>query len=184
MACRCCSQVGLNEIVNLGTTPLANSLLREPQLNQAEPAWPLVLVWCPSCSLAQITETVPPESMFREYAYFSSCSDTMVAHARAIAERLVPARHLDSNSLVVEIASNDGYLLQWYQQQQIPVLGIEPARNIAQVAVEQRGVPTISEFFGVDLAGELAAKGQMADVIHANNVLAHVPDLNGVVEGF
>lgn len=122
--------------------------------------------------------------MFREYAYFSSCSDTMVAHARAIAERLVPARHLDSSSLVVEIASNDGYLLQWYQQQQIPVLGIEPARNIAQVAVEQRGVPTISEFFGVDLAGQLAAQGQLADVIHANNVLAHVPDLNGVVEGF
>lgn len=132
----------------------------------------------------QITETVPPEVLFREYAYFSSFSDTMVSHARAISERLCDERKLDSDSLVIEIASNDGYLLQWYHKAGIPVLGIEPARNIARVAEAERGVRTISEFFGQELALQLVREGQRADVIHANNVLAHVADLNGVVAGF
>lgn len=132
----------------------------------------------------QITETVPPEKLFRDYAYFSSFSDTMVAHARSIADRLRETRDLDSGSLVVEIASNDGYLLQWYHKSGVPVLGIEPARNIAQVAESERGVRTISEFFGRDLALQLVRDGHRADVIHANNVLAHVADLNGVVAGF
>lgn len=141
-------------------------------------------MWCPACALVQITETVPPETLFREYAYFSSFSDTMVAHARTIAERLTRQRQLGPGSLVAEVASNDGYLLQWYHQAGVPVLGIEPARNIARVAIEQRGVHTISEFFGRDLAAQLAGTGQQADIIHANNVLAHVADLNGVVAGF
>ncbi|MCC7423286.1 MAG: class I SAM-dependent methyltransferase [Planctomycetaceae bacterium] len=184
LPCRSCGAGGLKEILSLGSTPLANSLLREEELAEPEPTWPLELVWCPECSLAQITETVPPESMFREYAYFSSYSDTMVAHARNIAERLIEKRKLGPNSLVAEIASNDGYLLQWYHKQDVPVLGIEPALNIAKVAVEKRGVRTIAEFFGRDIASQLAAAGERADVIHANNVLAHVPDLNGVVAGF
>lgn len=184
MACRVCGQIGLNPILSLGKTPLANALLREDQLNQTEPTWPLDFVWCPECSLAQITETVSPELLFRDYAYFSSYSDTMVAHARSIANRLRVARELRQDSLVVEVASNDGYLLQWYQQEGIPVLGIEPAQNIAIVAQSVRNVRTISEFFGRDLARQLAASGQRADVIHANNVLAHVADLNGFVEGF
>ncbi len=171
-------------ILSLGETPLANALLTEEQLSDPEPCWPLELAWCSDCTLAQITETVPPETLFREYAYFSSFSDTMVQHARHIAERLTDAEELSSNSLVVEIASNDGYLLQWYKQRGIPVLGIEPARNIACVAEAEKGVPTISEFFGHDLASQMAKRGQSADVIHANNVLAHVPDLNGVVAGF
>lgn len=132
----------------------------------------------------QITETVPPEILFREYAYFSSFSDTMVSHAKVIAERLTEERSLGEDSLVVEVASNDGYLLQWYHKQGVPVLGIEPARNIAEVAVRERGVRTISEFFGKDIAQSLASEGTLADVIHANNVLAHVADLNGVVAGF
>lgn len=132
----------------------------------------------------QITETVPPEKLFRDYAYFSSFSDTMVAHARSIAEELCEARQLDANSLVVEVASNDGYLLQWYHKSGVPVLGIEPARNIAHVAESERGVRTISEFFGQDLARQLVREGIRADVIHANNVLAHVADLNGVAAGF
>lgn len=132
----------------------------------------------------QITEAVPPEMMFRDYAYFSSFSDTMVQHAKRIALRLTDAEQLNSDSLVVEVASNDGYLLQWYKQAGVPVLGIEPARNIARVAESERGIRTVSEFFGRDLAKQLVEGGERADVIHANNVLAHVPDLNGVVAGF
>lgn len=132
----------------------------------------------------QITETVPPETLFRDYAYFSSFSDTMVAHAKSIAQQLTAERELGEDSLVVEVASNDGYLLQWYREAGVPVLGIEPAQNIAKVASEERGIPTISEFFGNELATQLAAKGRRADIIHANNVLAHVADLNGVVAGF
>ncbi len=171
-------------MLSLGQTPLANALLTEDELGQPEATWPLDLAWCPACSLVQITESVPPEKMFREYAYFSSFSDTMVQHARKIAESLTDRCQLHGESLVVEVASNDGYLLQWYQRAGVPVLGIEPARNIARVAEEQKGVPTISEFFGRELADQLVAGGQRADVIHANNVLAHVPDLNGVVAGF
>ena len=122
--------------------------------------------------------------MFRDYAYFSSFSDTMVQHAKRIADRLTDAEHLGTGSLVVEVASNDGYLLQWYKQAGVPVLGIEPARNIARVAESEKGIRTVTEFFGRDLAKQLANNGELADVIHANNVLAHVPDLNGVVAGF
>ncbi len=170
--------------MTLGRTPLANALLTENQIGQSEPTWPLDLARCPECSLVQITEAVPAEMMFREYAYFSSFSDTMVQHAKELAGSVVVSESLDENSLVVEIASNDGYLLQWYHRVGVPVLGIEPARNIAQVAETERGIRTISEFFGSKLAAELRAQGQYADVIHANNVLAHVPDLNGVVAGF
>lgn len=170
--------------MSLGRTPLANALLTESQLSAPEPTWPLELAWCSDCSLAQITETVPAETLFRDYAYFSSFSDTMVAHARQISERLAGTRNLGPESLVVEVASNDGYLLQWYRDAGIPVLGIEPAQNIAEVAANERGIPTISEFFGKELAVRLAAEDHAADVIHANNVLAHVADLNGVVAGF
>jgi len=182
--CRICSQVGLNPVISLGNTPLANALLREEELDASESKWPLDLAWCPTCSLVQITETVPPEKLFRDYPYFSSFSDTMVSHARSIVERISDARQLGPDSLVVEVASNDGYLLQWYRKAGIPVLGIEPARNIARVAEAERGVRTISEFFGQDLARELVVSGERADVIHANNVLAHVADLNGVISGF
>ncbi|MDA1249845.1 MAG: class I SAM-dependent methyltransferase [Planctomycetota bacterium] len=184
VACRACGKVGLTPVLSLGETPLANRLLTDEQLNEPEPAWPLELAWCPDCSLVQITETVPPETLFRDYAYFSSFSDTMVAHAKTIAQRLTSERELGEDSLVVEVASNDGYLLQWYREAGVPVLGIEPAQNIAKVATEERGIPTISEFFGKVLATQLAADGQHADIIHANNVLAHVADLNGVVAGF
>jgi SAM-dependent methyltransferase len=131
----------------------------------------------------QITETVPPEELFREYLYFSSFSDFMVDHARALARSLVASRKLGAESLVVEIASNDGYLLQHFVEAGVPVLGIEPARNVAQFAREKRGIPTISEFFGKELAERLKAEGRRPDVIIAANVLAHVPDPNGFIEG-
>jgi SAM-dependent methyltransferase len=166
----------------LGKTPLANRLLTKEQLREPEPTYPLELVFCPNCALVQITETVPPEELFREYLYFSSFSDTVLENARRIAERMIAERGLDGNSLVVEVASNDGYLLQNYRRHGIPVLGIEPARNIAQVA-QARGIPTVAEFFDAALAQRLCAEGKQADVIHANNVVAHVADLHGVVAG-
>jgi SAM-dependent methyltransferase len=182
VVCRSCGAGGLQSILSLGSTPLANSLVMDPA-EGPEPSYPLELVFCPACLLVQITETVPPEQLFRDYLYFSSFSDTMLAHARELTARMTAERKLGARSLAVEIASNDGYLLQYYKQAGIPVLGIEPARNVAQVAIEQRGIPTLSEFFDRALAARLAGEGKRADVFHANNVLAHVADLNGVVAG-
>ncbi|MDQ6712044.1 MAG: class I SAM-dependent methyltransferase [Candidatus Dormibacteraeota bacterium] len=181
--CRSCGGSDLEVVLSLGRTPLANSLLTQAQLAEPEPTYPLDLAYCRACSLLQITETVPPEQLFREYLYFSSFSDTMLKHSEELAQELTKSRRLTGQSLVVEVASNDGYLLQFYKRAGIPVLGIEPARNVARVA-EQNGIPTIVEFFDRELAQELAARGQRADVIHAHNVLAHVADLNGFVEGF
>ncbi len=174
--CISCGAGGLQAILSLGTTPLANALLTREQLAAPEARFPLDLVFCAGCALVQITERVPPERLFSEYAYFSSFSDTIVAAARSLAGRLVAERGLGKSSLVIEVASNDGYLLQHYKAAGVPVLGIEPAQNIAKVANE-RGIPTRGEFFGREMAGALPR----ADVLHANNVLAHVPDLNGVV---
>jgi SAM-dependent methyltransferase len=181
--CRSCAATPLEPILSLGKTPLANALLSPDDLDGPEPTFPLDLVFCPSCSLVQITETVPPETLFGEYVYFSSFSDTMLAHAETIAERLVRERGLGPKSLVIEAASNDGYLLQYYAKRGVPVLGIEPAKNVAKVA-EEKGIRTLTRFFGSELGRELREKGELADVIHANNVLAHVPDLNGFVAGF
>lgn len=181
-ACRSCGAESLQPILSLGRTPLANALLTAEHLAEPEPTYPLDLVFCPGCSLVQITETIPPEDLFSEYVYFSSSSDTAVMSAKRLAERLVRDRRLGADSLVVEIASNDGYLLQHYLAMGIPVLGIEPAANIALVA-ESKKIPTWCEFFGYRLAQKLVAEGRRPDVLHANNVLAHVADLNGVVEG-
>lgn len=169
-------------VLSLGDTPLANSLLTKQQLAQPEPMYPLDLVFCQDCTLVQVTETVPPEDLFRDYLYFSSFSDTMLSHARTLVTGMMEERQLNERSLAVEIASNDGYLLQYYRDAHIPVLGIEPARNVARVA-EERGIPTLTEFFDIDVARQLVREGKQADVIHANNVLAHVANLNGVVAG-
>lgn len=181
--CRSCGEAGLITILSLGKLPLANALLTAEQLKDPEPTYPLDLVFCPHCTLVQITETVPPEKLFREYLYFSSFSDTILQHAKELVTRLIASRRLVGNSLVVEIASNDGYLLQYYKQAGIPVLGIEPALNVARVAHEERGIPTLCEFFGETLAQQLRGQGKSADVVHVHNVLAHVADLNGFVRG-
>jgi SAM-dependent methyltransferase len=183
IACRSCGRTGLLGILDLGRTPLANALLNAEQLGGPEPTYPLELALCPHCSLVQILQTVPPEQLFGEYVYFSSFSQTMLDHAQALSGEMVRARGLSGDSLVVEAASNDGYLLQFYRQAGVPVLGIEPARNIAEAARRQHGIPTLAEFFGADLAGRLRRERRRADVFHAHNVLAHVPDLNGFVEG-
>lgn len=181
-ACRSCGATQLAPVLSLGEMPLANALVRPERAHEEDARYPLELVLCTSCTLLQITETVPGEVLFRDYRYFSSFSDTMVTHARAIAERMVSRLALSERSLAAEIASNDGYLLRSYVERGIPVLGIEPARNIAKVA-EQRGVRTIPEFFGRELAARLVAENERADVLHANNVMAHVDDINGVVAG-
>ena len=182
VSCRSCSNRELITILSLGKTPLANALLTREQLDETEQTFDLDLVFCPSCSLVQITETVSPETLFQEYFYLSSFSETMLRHSEENVRALIQSRDLNSESFVIEIASNDGYLLQYYKRDGIPVLGIEPARNIAQTAVE-RGIPTVCEFFDAELAKKLMAEGKRADVVHANNVLAHVPDLNGFVHG-
>jgi SAM-dependent methyltransferase len=183
VACRACGTGGLTQILSLGDSPLANALLTREQLGEPEAIYPLDLVLCTACSLVQITTTVPGEELFGEYLYFSSFSDTMLQHASTLVERVVAERGLGAMNRVVEIASNDGYLLQFYKKVGIEVLGVEPARNIARVA-EDKGIPTVCEFFSAGMAERLASDGKRADVIHAHNVLAHVADVNGVVKGF
>ncbi len=180
--CRSCGAADLTMILSLGETPLANSLVERDQLDREEDRFPLDLVFCNECALAQITVTVPPGRLFSQYLYQSSFSETMLEHARRLVQQVVRDRNLGANNLVVEIASNDGYLLQNYVAAGVPTMGIEPAQNIAEVA-RSRGVPTVAEFFGRELASRLAREGKLADVIHAHNVLAHVADLNGVVAG-
>ncbi len=181
-SCRSCGGADLALVLDLGRVPLANALLTAGQLREPEDRFPLQLYFCPQCALVQIGETVPPAQLFRDYAYASSFSDTMVAHARALVEALIGRRRLGADSLVVEVASNDGYLLQFYRKHGIPVLGIEPAANIAQLA-EAKGIATLVEFFDEALAARLAAEGRLADLIHAHNVFAHVPDPNRFVLG-
>jgi len=180
--CRICGSALLEQVLSFGDMPLANALLSEEELRNAERLYPLNLVFCPACFLLQITETVEPERLFSDYLYFSSFSDTMLEHSKQLVDELAASRELHSSSLVIEIASNDGYLLKYYAAQDLPVLGIEPAANIASVA-EEKGIPTICGFFDEEMARSLKARGKLADVLHAHNVLAHVADLHGVVEG-
>ena len=182
LTCHGCGGHDLEVVLSLGQMPLANALLTKEQLDRPEPRFPLDLAFCRTCALVQITKVVPPEVLFGEYAYFSSNSETMLAHARSLTSRMIAERGLGPGSLAVEIASNDGYLLQNYVGAGIAVLGIEPARNIAPAA-EAKGVTTICDFFGADLADRLVGEGRRADILHANNVLAHVPDLNAIMGG-
>jgi len=183
LKCRACHAPGLFPALDLGCLPLANSLLSKDQLTEPEDRFALELYLCRECALVQIGETVPPERLFRNYVYASSFSETMLSHAQELTRRLARERGLGAGSTVVEIASNDGYLLQYYKALGIGVLGIEPAENIAQIAEETRGIPTVVDFFGPELAARLAGAGQQADVIHAHNVFAHVPDPGSLIEG-
>ena len=181
--CRGCGNAERIEILAFGEMPLSDGLLSEAQLREHEPRFPLTVLFCPECSLVQIRETVDPEILFgADYPYFSSFSDAWLRHCRDNALELIEARKLGPSSLVVEIASNDGYLLRNYVERGIPVLGIDPAPGPA-AAARQAGVAVHEGFFGRDLAGTLATENKRADVIHANNVLAHVADLQGVVAG-
>jgi SAM-dependent methyltransferase len=181
--CRSCGHTDLQLILSFGPTTLADRLLTKEQLSAPELTAPLDLVFCPNCALVQITETVPPEILFgEEYPYFSSVSKTLLRHSQENAEELIRSRKLDSDSFVIEIASNDGYMLKNFVARDIPCLGIDPAKAPVKAALEA-GIPTLCEFFGKDLARQLRQEGRLADVVIANNVLAHVADLNGLVQG-
>jgi SAM-dependent methyltransferase len=183
-SCRSCDSPVLTRVLYLGEMPLADALLSRAQLDQPEARFPLTVAFCADCSLMQILETVSPEALYcRDYPYYSSFSDALVAHSRENALRLIDDRTLGPESLVVEVASNDGYMLKNFVERGVPVLGIDPAEGPAGVAREA-GIPTLCTFFGRDLARHLRDEGKAADVIIANNVLAHVPDQNGLVEGF
>ncbi len=181
--CRSCGGGDLRLFLALGDLPLPDRLLREDQLDEPEPRFPLDVAFCPECSLVQILEDVPPEQLFVEnYLYFSSFSEGLLRHSREHAERLIAERALAPESFVCEIASNDGYLLKNFVERGIPVLGIDPAPTQA-AAAQAAGVPTLAEFFGPEVARRVRAEHGPADVIVANNVMAHTPDLNGLVEG-
>ena len=182
-ACRSCGERELKRFLDLGVSPLVDRLPTERQLREPEPKYPLEVAYCGKCSLMQILETVPPEVLFcEEYPYFSSFSDALLKHSRENVLDLIERRGLTRDSFVVELASNDGYLLKNYVERGIQVLGIDPADGPAKAA-EAIGVATLNKFFTAQLAERLRTEGKQADVVHGNNVLAHVADTNGFVAG-
>jgi len=179
--CLGCSAALGEPFLDLGAQPLANALLRPEDAARPEPRLPLAVVYCARCHLVQLTETAPPETLFGDYVYFSSYSESFLAHARAMADALVSRFALGPDRRLLEIASNDGYLLRFVQAHGVPVLGIEPARNVAEVA-RARGIPTLARFFGPEAVEEIVRDFGRAHVIVGNNVLAHVPGINAFLE--
>ena len=180
--CRFCEAQLEHTFLDLGMSPLANSYLKASQLNSMEPFYPLHVYVCEHCLLVQLEECSSPHHIFSDYAYFSSFSDTWLQHAKVYSEKMIKQFSLDRTSQVVEIASNDGYLLQNFVEQGIPVLGIEPAENVAEVA-KKKNIPTVVEFFNEKFAQDLSKNGTQADLLIGNNVLAHVPAINDFVRG-
>lgn len=183
--CRHC-RAGLDLIfADLGATPIANDFLSPDRLQGGEPYYPLRVFVCRSCRLVQLQDFFKSDDLFRaDYAYFSSYSNAWLAHSDRYAEAMTKRWDLGPQSKVVEIASNDGYLLQYFMGRGIPVLGVEPSQSVADVALSERGVPTVVKFFGRETADDLRRQGHSADLMAANNVLAHVPDINDFIEGF
>lgn len=182
VTCRLCGGQVKHDFVDLGMTPLCESFLAPDEIDQMEPTYPLHALVCDDCFLVQLKAYVSPRHIFNEYAYFSSYSTSWVTHARAYAEMVTKRLGLGARSLVVELASNDGYLLQHFPPLGVPVLGVEPAANVAKVAID-KGIPTRVDFFGVELAHKIVREEGRADLITGNNVLAQVPDLNDFVAG-
>lgn len=182
MNCRFCNTQLNYQFASLGGSPLSNSYLTKEQLHEMEPYYPLEVYVCDVCFLVQLEEFESPKNIFNDYAYFSSYSDIWLEHARVYVDKMIKLFGLNNKSYVIEIASNDGYLLQYFTKKGIPVLGIEPARNVAEVA-KKKGIPTDVLFLGAETAKELVSAGKQADLLLGNNVLAHVPDINGFVAG-
>ncbi len=182
LGCRFCGAPLSEVFVDLGASPLANSYLEPADLAKAEAFYPLCVYVCGECLLVQLPEEERPEAIFSDYAYFSSFSDSWLLHAKRYAEAMIERFGLGAGHQAIEIASNDGYLLRWLQERGIPVLGVEPAGNVA-AAAEAAGIPTVVKFFGEATARELVAEGKRADLLIGNNVLAHVPGLNDFVAG-
>jgi 2-polyprenyl-3-methyl-5-hydroxy-6-metoxy-1,4-benzoquinol methylase len=179
--CRICGWKTGKTFIDLGDTPLSNSYLKKNMIKN-EKKFPLHALICTKCMLVQLEEFENPENIFSEYAYFSSYSKTWLKHAEEYVNKMTKKFNLNSDHLVIEIASNDGYLLQYFKKYKIPVLGIEPAKNVAKIA-QKKKIPTITKFFGTKLAKELVKSGKQPDLLLGNNVLAHVPNLNDFVEG-
>jgi len=179
--CRFCNTKLKNTFVDLGMSPLANSYLKKEQLNKKENFYPLNAYVCSNCYLVQLEEFESPKEIFNEYAYFSSYSDSWLRHAKIYSEKVIERFNINSKSKVIEIASNDGYLLQYFKKENIPVLGIEPAKNVALEA-EKKGISTIKEFFNCELVEEILKQNIKADLLIGNNVLAHVPNINDFVK--
>ena len=182
MKCRFCKSALTNIFLDLGMSPMANSFLKSTELDNKEPHYPLCSYVCSNCFLVQLDEFEKPQEIFSNYAYFSSFSTTWLDHVEEFVNQLINQFKIDKEKHVIEIASNDGYLLQHFKKKDIPILGIEPAKNIASDA-ESKGIPTINKFFGVDTAQELVQNGQKADFLIAFNVMPHVPNLNDFVNG-
>ena len=182
MKCRFCESALTNIFLDLGMSPMANSFLKSTDLNTTEPRYPLCSYVCSNCFLVQLDEFENPQEIFSDYAYFSSFSTTWIDHVEEFVNQSINQFKIDKEKHVIEIASNDGYLLQHFKKKDIPVLGIEPAKNIASDA-ESKGIPTINKFFGVDIAQELVQNDQKADFLIAFNVMPHVPNLNDFVNG-
>jgi SAM-dependent methyltransferase len=180
--CRFCKAPLRLSFCDLGTSPLSNAFVKPSEAHRAEAFYPLHAFVCEQCFLVQLEQFETPEQVFKDYVYFSSYSESWLEHCRRYAQTMQAALGLGPKSLVIEVASNDGYLLQYFKQGGVPVLGIEPAANVAAVA-EKKGIASISEFFGAALAERLVAQGRSADLVVGNNVLAHVPDLNDFVSG-
>ena len=180
--CKFCNVSLTHKLVDLGMAPLANSFLSSDMLAREEPKYPLRVFVCSNCLLIQTEEYESREKIFSDYLYFSSYSQTWLRHAEDYVNMMIARFGFDKRSQIIEIASNDGYLLQYFKKKKIPILGVEPAANIAKVA-EKKGIPTIIKFFGIDTAKELILKGTRADLLIGNNVLAHVPHLNDFVAG-
>ena len=180
--CRFCGAGLRRTFVDLGMSPLCETYPSAADLNRGEAYYPLHVYVCDECFLVQLDQYESPENIFSDYAYFSSYSDSWLKHCENYCDKMTERFGLGKQSFVVEVASNDGYLLQYFVKRHVPVLGIEPAANVAKVAVE-KGVPTLVQFFGTQLAKELASEGRCADLVLGNNVLAQVPDLNDFVEG-
>ena len=180
--CRFCGADLQHTFVDLGMSPLCETYPAPADLNRGEIYFPLHVYVCSKCFLVQLEEYESPENIFSDYAYFSSYSESWLKHADTYCANIQSRFGLDEESFVVEVASNDGYLLQYFVRRNVPVLGIEPAANVAKVAIE-KGIPTLVKFFGTKLAGDLVSEGRSADLVLGNNVLAQVPDLNDFVEG-
>ena len=180
--CNFCKTQLYQTFVDLGKVPLVSSYLDEEDLQKVEPFYPLHVYVCEKCNLVQLPEIQTPEQLFRDYPYFSSYSDSWLKHSKLYVDFIIDRYGFNRSNQIIEIASNDGYLLQYFKKKGIPVLGIEPAKNVAEAAVAS-GIPTVTKFFGLKVAKELVREGYFADLLLGNNVLAHVPDLNDFVSG-
>jgi hypothetical protein len=181
--CRFCQAQLEHTFVDLGMSPLCQDHIKPEELKRMEPFYPLHAYVCTNCFLVQLEEFVAPSTLFNDYAYFSSYSDSWLQHAKRYSDQITTQFSINEKNLVAELASNDGYLLQYFVEKGIPVLGIEPASNVAEYAINKRGIRTESKFFGLGTAREMVEKYGKADLLIGNNVLAHVPDINDFVSG-